>query len=228
MGKGNDKALGAIEDDALMLLLDTYEVAPPSETTLDRVFQTIAADMEAPDRAKPSRLLIGVVPTAVLVSWVVLLTAHGQGWADPRLLWSGALALVSACAAMGAFKWKGLMAVGLAGLGVLAALFNHQGLGLGSSAAMVRCFAVALAAAALPLGLAALLTVTGRITIRSGSTFAGIGAAGAFAGLAALEIACGEAAMGHSLISHVGGVTLAALTGLALATIPPLRRALTN
>lgn len=231
------------EGERLMRLLAAYTVPPPAEAVLRRIEALLVAEMNS-ERvrssygstakvavARPSQGWLGqgwlvlAIPLSVALGWLaVLLLSSKPVLSSPRLVGSLAMAIVATSAALGVFRWRALVALGVSALGLGAALIAGENGGLGPASAAAHCLASSLAAAALPLATATVLTLKGKLRLQSGNwVFAGIGAAGALAGAAALEITCATRVMGHLLAFHAGGILLAALLGWSLASLPALR-----
>lgn len=226
------------EGERLMRLLAAYTVPPPAEAVLRRIEALLIAEMNSEQvrssygstaevaLAKPHNGWLALaIPVSVVVGWLsVLVLSSKPVLSNPRLVGSLAMALVATAAALSVFRLRALVAVGVSVLGLGAALIAGQSGGMGPASAAIHCLASSLATAALPLATVTVLTLKGKLQLKDGNwVFAGIGAAGALAGAAALEITCATRVMGHLLAFHAGGVLLAALLGWALASLPALR-----
>ncbi|MBW2734110.1 MAG: hypothetical protein JRH20_17110 [Deltaproteobacteria bacterium] len=218
------------EGERLMELLDLAEFDPPEEAVLQRVENLLLLEMEsevseakAVTQTSPwTRILM---PLATMVGPVVIVGMHGVNFSDPRVVLAGGL-LALALLAAGGLSWIGRPLAGLAiAAGGLFSVLVGQG-GLTQVGAGVGCLMATLISAAAPLAMTVGLSLRGHL--RGGPmVFGGAAAVGALAGLAALHLECPGTSLGHLLVYHAGGVVAAAAIGLAVGTLPPLRRALT-
>lgn len=223
-----DLARALAEGERLMELLALAELEPPEEAVLVRVENLLLAEMdgegERSAEASPwTRLLM---PLATMAGPLLIVGMHGINFSDPRAAWAaGLLALVLLAA--GSLSWIGRPLAGLAiAAGGLFSLLVGQG-GLSQVGAGVGCLSMTLISAAAPLVMAVALGLRGQL--RGGRTlFAGAAAVGALAGVAALHLECPGLSLGHLLVYHAGGVAAAAVIGLAVGSLPALRRATTR
>jgi hypothetical protein len=155
---------------------------------------------------------------ALLVLLARRLPGLGPIWLE------GAIAAGLAAAAAWTAAWTGKLAWGICAAGS-AFLSAYAASGAGLEVAIgLKCVALELLAASIPLA-TALLLVRGGSLSASWALFAGVSAAGALAGHAALHLACPvRTAAPHLFVFHTGGVLLAVLLGLSAWRLRRLRR----
>lgn len=207
----------------LVALLDAAPAPPPpSKEALARAAAAVAAEIAAEEAQRaPSRVAFALPVAAVGVAWAFELAIA------KRLEHDATHVMVAAALALGAIGLAAASAKLPRAAIVVAALTSAAvALAMGSSSGLearigAKCTLLELVAGALPW-------VVGYVVARrSRRTFdvaqgAGLAAAGALAGHAALHLACKVAhADAHLLVFHLGGVVLAPLiawiTGRALA-----------
>ena len=225
----------------LQQLLGRAQLPAPSPEALRRASASILAELASarPAVARPWRApaLAGAI-TLVAFPLLALIGAHPRAWSF--LGESVVVALIAAgCAAL-AIGPRRKLAVPLALFASIAVLFINAAPAPFAALQGWSCSMVELVGALLPLGAVAFLALRGRDSwAQLGGTsvklaargaegsallYAGVAAAGALAGQAALGLTCPDrASFGHVAVFHVGAVLLAALLGAALSRMPVLR-----
>ncbi len=223
------------EGERLLSLIDALPPPPaPSADVLQRVAAEIRAELAAesgtatsvPARRQqrwwPEGPVAATGAVLVAVAFVVALLQWYHRPAPTRI-WVEAffvVGLAGAGAAVSLLRRSPWVPLGLLGVSIGFALLR------GSPHEIVRahdCSVLELIAASVTLVPAVLAVAIRRV--RGGfSTLAGMSAAGALAGQAALDVVCrGNARLEHLLVWHVGGILIALLAGGALSALPPLR-----
>lgn len=195
------------EGEALVHVVDAAPPPAPSPEAMRRMLLRISGAMSAPT--------VRVAPAAavVVLSWAVAVLLARSRVHEPEA-WMESAAILVLCLGLATLsRGRGLLVVGAAlGASVcIAALTGTTGgLALAHGA---KCTLIELVAAALPWGALGYSVVRSRAAT-SASTFAAMAAAGALAGQAALLLTCPERMhTPHLLVTHTGGVLLAALLG---------------
>jgi hypothetical protein len=235
-----DCARALAEGEELLAFVDSVPAPPPpSHAVLARVAAEIRADLEGrralegcrvaatplatpPARVPWSRRRAMVTTTLlVLVAWAALVASFYHHRPFDLGCWMRSLALAGLAAAGAALSTQlrsAWLPTALVTVSIVFALVRMDLSGTGT----IECTRVELAAALLTLVPAAFLMATGRV--RGGAaTLAGMSAAGALAGHAALDILCrAREWFPHVIVFHTGGVAVAALLGLVVAQVPRL------
>jgi hypothetical protein len=189
------------EGERLVALLEALPAPAPDAAALSRAAAPV---LEHLPPVRPGLLLPAAAGVAAFAAAVASRPA-------PEPDWIAAAALAVAAAGIAALAPRGIPALALAVAGSLLFAVAGGGAGPLSAAEGLKCLAVELATAAVPL--VALLSVS-RGGAASPARFAAAAAAGALAGQAALEIAChAPEAAAHLLAFHAGGVLVAAAMG---------------
>jgi hypothetical protein len=210
-----------LQGEQLVRLLGQVEMPAPSQASLRRTSAQIIRDLEDPLR--PAVPLLPAWPAlAAFAAWALPLAfAQHRPLAGP---WFESLsfALVAAgCAALAVSALRKL-AVPAAIAASAALVLVNAGPGVFDGWGGMHCFFAELASAALPFALVAALVVQRRMR-GSGLLYAGVAAAGALAGHAALDLTCPSPSVGlHLVIFHFGGVVVAAALGALAARAPGL------
>jgi hypothetical protein len=197
------------EAEGLLAALDDVPPAPaPAARTLRAIAEPILVRLSA--LAVPTRWLSGVLVCLWLV--LVVLAKHRAGGA---VAWveSGALA-ATAVACLVLFRRLGSTAVGLVmGASVVMAAIAWED-GPPARTVAMACLLTELGAALVPLAIVARAFVKRR-SARPTAALVLAAAAGALVAQAALHLTCpGRHAGAHLLVSHCGGVAVAALLAL--------------
>lgn len=208
----------------LQLVLGRAQLPGPSAEALRRTKALILAELKP--ASSPGWGVPGLTAALTLLAFPLLALMGTQPRAWSFLDQSAVAALLAAaCAVLATSSWRKLAAplalfVSVALLFINAAPPHFAGL-YGSS-----CGVVELLGAALPLGAVAALALRGR-TEGGALLFAGVAAAGALAGQAALGLTCPDRGdFGHVAVFHVGTVLVAALLGAAVSRMPGLHATL--
>ena len=242
------------EGERLLGLIDALPApAAPSAAVLRRVAEEIHAEIEAERRAAaarpeplaaalpgatvparapvparalklwPARPVALAAASVVVVAFAALIVRIYHRPVAPTI-WIEALAVVGLAAAGAALcilKRSPWIPAGLLGVSIGFALLRGHGDGIGAH----DCTVLELVASSMALVPAGILVALRRVP-GGAVTLAGMAAAGALAGQAALDVLCiGSAWLPHLLVFHTGGVVVAMLVGVALAQLPPWRAA---
>jgi hypothetical protein len=225
------------EGERTLALLDELPAPPaPAPELLRRVAAEIHLELQAaraipagpaprvvrPTRAWPRRPVALAAALVVVLAFVALLVRYYHRPIAVSI-WLEALVVVglaAAGAALATLSRSAWVPAGILGVSILFALVRGGQGGIGAEDCTVLEL-IASGMAFVPLGiLVALRRVRG-----GASTLAGMSAAGALAGQAALDVLCiGRGWLSHLLVFHTGGVLVALLAGATLAQLPPLRQ----
>jgi hypothetical protein len=199
------------------LLLDGAGASAPTVAPLSRTRTAIGAELRRARAARPWSAVALAGAAAVAGALAILCSRHVLSAADPVVpaLGLGVLALVAALS--GAVRPLAATVLGAAAAVVFAVLTGWDDPG-----SLLRhpgwiCAGEELAAALLPLGVAAGAVWRGVIPP---AALAPAAAAGALAAQAALHLTCpAPRTEAHLLIFHAGGVVLAAAIGAVLGEV---------
>jgi len=194
----------------VMALIDAAPPQAPSPETLARLARNVTAAVEGP------RTLGAPVLGAIVASWgiAVLLAKTRAHQTDLWVASATVLVLALGIAAVAALsrRAQGLAIVAAIGASILVAAATGTTGGL-ALAHGVKCTTIELVAATVPYGVL-LYAVLRRHRTSSAWSFAALTAAGALAGQAGLLLTCPERThTPHLLVTHTGGVLLAAILG---------------
>ncbi|HEV8323888.1 MAG TPA: hypothetical protein VG389_19885 [Myxococcota bacterium] len=193
---------------------------PPSAEALARASAPILASLDRGPR-RPERRERVLAAAAAALAWAVLGLMHSH----PAPLGARALLLSGLAAALGVGGVALAFARGWTVAALAAAASAALALATGHGEVLapllgLRCVGTELVAALLPFAVAPWLWLRRRAEGGPGR-FAGIAAAAALAGQAALHLTCHESAAGpHLLVFHTGGVLLAAALGTLASRVP--------
>ncbi len=199
---------------SVLVQLDAQAVPAPTEEALARAKTAVLRELDWPEEpATTDRLLSWGTGAAVAFAFVALALAakhpsgEGRVWRE-----AGAAAVLAVAGAVLATRHgkRARALVCATGLALVAGSARGQSLG---PLVGLKCAALELATAALPLAVASWWAVSRRTT-PSASSLGAYAAAGALAGDAALHLSCPERlGAPHALVFHVGGIVLAAALG---------------
>jgi len=194
------------------------EAAPAPEPPPPVVLARVAAELRA-EAARADRSVGRGVAVAIVLVWTALLV-FARHHAEGATVWLGAavVGLGAVVAALAGVRLGGRIALAVAGVSALFALFAGTGADAGFGGGML-CMGSELFAGVVALGVAwAIRSRQGELV---GPGFLGtVAAAGALAGQAALNVTCHvRDALPHLLVFHTGGVIVAALIGVALGAV---------
>ncbi|WP_242352968.1 MULTISPECIES: hypothetical protein [unclassified Anaeromyxobacter] len=205
------------EAERLQVLIERSEPVPLPVGALERVSRSIVAEL----RREARRRTIGSSAAACVAALVFVVIARSRSgaiddWGRAGLVLALALALAAAA------NRRPLLVLGGSVVATILAGIAAAGTPI-AGAPGADCLASELAAAALVLG-AVWLALRGGSTSPARLAVAGVAAAGALAGDAALQVTCGlQSEVPHLLAFHVGGVLLAAAGASLLWRRPRLR-----
>lgn len=201
--------------EALRALLET---APAPEPPPPAVLARVAAELRA-EAARADRRVGRAVGAAIVLVWLALLV-FARHRAEGASVWlvAAVVGLAAVVAALAGVRLGGRIALAVAGVSALFALFAGTDPD-GSLGPGMPCMGSELFAGVVALGVAwAIRSRQGELV---GPGFLGaVAAAGALAGQAALNVTCHvRDALPHLLVFHTGGVIVAALLGSALGAV---------
>jgi hypothetical protein len=206
----------------LWTLLSYSQAPPPSTEVLQRASAEILSQFDDRLAAGRSSVAIGL---GMVLSWTAMI-ALAKEREPEHLLWSAILLGLATGLALAIFRLAKIFAVLVGLVSAAAAVFLAEGLSSGFASG-VRCLAFEAAAGLIPFGVATVIAF--RRTL-DGGRMALVAAAmgGGLAGQAALHVACHGRMLDHLALYHAGGVLALGLAAYAIASLPPLRRALEN
>jgi hypothetical protein len=225
------------EGERTLALLDELPVPPaPSPELLRRVAAEIHLELEAaraiPAVPAPRRVVRPIEPwprrpiavaaaLVVVLAFVALLVRYYHRpiavsiWLQATVV----AGLAAAGAALAILRRSAWVPAGILGVSIAFALLRGSPGGIGAH----DCTVLELIASGMTLAPIGILVALRRVP-GGASTLAGLSAAGALAGQAALDVLCiGRGWMSHLLVFHTGGVLIALVAGATLAQLPPLR-----
>lgn len=193
------------EAERLQAVLGEWQPAPVSEAALERAARTIEVELR---REARRRSVWSMAAAAAFMVGLVALSRHPGGSA---LDWATAAALAVVALVLAALANRSpLLTVAGAAVASLAAALVTGGPGSLEMRTGVECLVSELASAAAVVG-GGWMALRGGTSTLTRRTLAAAAAAGALAGHAALQVACGAHEVRlHLLAFHVGGVLLAA------------------
>jgi len=210
------------EGERTIALVDQLPLPPPpTEFALKQASGPILRELEAQSGPSGRRTNLGATliwGTSIVAGWCVAVTlAKHRAEERASWLWSVAILCVSLFGLGGIIRFPApVTASAVAISGVLSSILGRDG---GFFPAVgVKCVAIELIAASLPLMSTAMLALRGR-EFPGTWRFSATAALGALAGQAGLHLTCPVAsARPHLLAFHTGGILLATLLGVAVAT----------
>lgn len=210
------------EGERTLALVDRLPLPPPpTEFVLKQASEPILRELEAQRGPSSQAMHLGVAliwATSIVAGWCVAVTlAKHRAEERASWLWSAMILSVSLLGLGGIIRFQVPVTAAVVAIsGILSAVLGREG-GL-FPAVGVKCVAIELIAASLPLMSTALLALRDR-EFPGAWRFSAAAALGALAGQAGLHLTCPVAsARLHLIAFHTGGVLLATLLGLAVAT----------